>query len=185
MPTYIARAGAEGPVKIGRADDPEQRVRDIQTGHHEQLEIIRIVDTPFDAEPLFHERFALQHIRGEWFSFVEEMMTFVPSAPEEEPPIGDIVRAAKRRSILETEELCLAIWQSFRGFETRARFTKRLARLLQIKESRTRHLMYGDVNRVDVHELEGLRAIARKLHREVVDAATTPSPQRRLPLGDD
>lgn len=81
MATYIIRAGLAGPVKIGKADDPHQRLRDLQTGNAEQLHLLRVVDTPFDAEPIFHLKFARNRLRGEWFEFHPGMLTFIPEDP--------------------------------------------------------------------------------------------------------
>ncbi len=90
MATYIIRAGLAGPVKIGKADDVEARREALQTAHHETLHVLRVVDTPFDAEPIFHAKFAEAHLRGEWFEFREEMLTFVPETPvpPERPNLG-------------------------------------------------------------------------------------------------
>lgn len=91
MPTYIIRAGLTGPVKIGKADDVEARREALQTAHHETLHVLRVLDTPFDAEPILHEKFAGLRIRGEWFEFCEEMLTFVPeppTAPQTVTPTG-------------------------------------------------------------------------------------------------
>jgi len=91
MPTYIIRAGLTGPVKIGRADDVEARRRDLQTAHHETLHVLRVLDTPFDAEPILHAKFAALRIRGEWFEFDQEMLSFVPETPvdlETVEPVG-------------------------------------------------------------------------------------------------
>lgn len=180
MATYIIQAGPSGPVKIGKADDVEGRIAALQVGHPEELRLIRLVDTDFDAEPSFHDRFAHLRIRGEWFRFDAEMMTFVPSAPPDEAPIADVIRFAKRRAIEEAANLLADIWQHFRGIETKGQFTKRVARMLQIKERRVRGLMYADERRVDVHEIEGLRAIARKLNREVTRASQSSA----VPLFD-
>lgn len=165
MPTYIIRAGKDGPVKIGRADDPEGRLRDLQTAHHDRLEIVRIVDTHFDAEPQFHKRFALHRLRGEWFDFVPEMLTFVPIlAPE--PTVQDIVQKARKDARKEVKSLVEEIWRAFDSWTKRREFVERLATLLQVKKSRAFNIIYDRVQVVEVHELEGLRALARKLRRE-------------------
>jgi hypothetical protein len=87
MATYIIRAGLAGPVKIGKADDVEQRRDELQTAHHETLHVLRVIDTAFDAEKVFHERFATSRIRGEWFEFEEAMLTFVPEEPKVVVPV--------------------------------------------------------------------------------------------------
>lgn len=83
MATYIIRAGLAGPVKIGRADDVERRRAALQTAHHEELIVLRVIDTAFDAEPVMHKQFAHLRIRGEWFDFAPEMLTFEPQSPGE------------------------------------------------------------------------------------------------------
>lgn len=95
MATYIIRAGLAGPVKIGKADDVNQRLRELQTGNHERLSVLRVIDTPFDAEPLFHLKFARNRLHGEWFEFEAAMLTFVPEEPlpdDSRPFAGDILR---------------------------------------------------------------------------------------------
>jgi hypothetical protein len=81
MSMYIIRAGYAGPVKIGKADCIPDRVRGLQTAHYEELRVSRVVHA--DAERQFHERFSHLRIRGEWFHFDEEMLSF--EAPEARP----------------------------------------------------------------------------------------------------
>jgi len=168
MSTYIIRAGTDGPVKIGRAADPAARLTDLQTAHAQELHLLRVVETPFEAEPIFHERFAHRRIRGEWFEFDVEMLTFAPSAPVrvEDRPIADVIRISKEQARWEAQTLLAQIFRHFRGIETRAQFQKRMGRILQVKPRRVRCLMAGDQARIDVHEIEGLRALAKKLRRE-------------------
>lgn len=171
MATYIIRAGDSGPVKIGKADNPHDRLAALQTGHPDELVLLRVVDTDFDCEDIFHERFARLRIRGEWFQFDPEMMTFKPERSAD-PPIAEVIWHAKRRAVHEVGNLLAEIWQHFRGFETKGQFSRRIAKMLQVKERRIRAFWYGEQQRIDVHEIEGLRAIARKLRREqrVADA---------------
>lgn len=75
MPVYMIRCGEAGPVKIGKADDPQSRLRDLQTGHHEELAIIRVLDGGEAEEKHLHTHFAEFRIRGEWFQFSDEMLT--------------------------------------------------------------------------------------------------------------
>lgn len=81
MPTYIIRAGDIGPVKIGWADDVPSRLRSLQTGNHETLHVLREVDTWWQSEREFHRRFTSHRLRGEWFTFHPEMLTFIPTVP--------------------------------------------------------------------------------------------------------
>ncbi len=75
MPVYIIRAGNTGMVKIGVAEKPDQRRRELQTAHWESLRIIRVIEGQRPAERWLQQRFAAQHIRGEWYRFCDEMLT--------------------------------------------------------------------------------------------------------------
>lgn len=77
---YLIRAGVSGPVKIGRAVDVRTRLAALQTAHYEELHLLRIVRA--DAEVAFHRRFSDLRIRGEWFQFDPEMLTFLPESDE-------------------------------------------------------------------------------------------------------
>jgi len=85
MPVYMIRAGETGPVKIGHAGDPEQRRSELQVAHWERLAIIRLFVGGMDDERALHVRFSAHSIRGEWFSFVPEMM--------EDVGLEEIIRA--------------------------------------------------------------------------------------------
>ena len=176
MVTYIIRAGADGPVKIGKAADPYKRLIGIQVSHPEKLTLLRVIDTDFDAERVFHDRFAAQHIRGEWFSYVEEMMTFIPPRPHESKSVDEIMQEAKAQALAEVRGHIEELWTRFRVIDSRDAFKHRLARLLKIKPSRAKKIIYGEPVRLHIHEMEGLRAIVRKVRME--DARAND----RLPL---
>lgn len=164
MATYIIQAGPTGPVKIGRADDPEARLASLQTGQAEELRIIRLVDTPYDCEAAFHERFAAQRLRGEWFRFDADMMTFIPPAPAAET-VGEIMSKAREESIAEVASLVSTIWYSYR-WKTRREMVKHLAAVMEIKKSRAHNLVHGRSRVIEYHEMIGLRAFAKKLAHE-------------------
>lgn len=65
-----------GHVKIGKADDPEQRLKGLQTGNAYNLEIYELIEvwdhkpSCFDAqcfEHMLHRMFSKFNIRDEWF----------------------------------------------------------------------------------------------------------------------
>jgi len=99
--TYIIRAGASEFVKIGRAFQPEARMASLQTAHYETLCLLRVIKG--DAEKAFHLRFASLRVRGEWFKFDPEMLTFSPSVDEVEGADFDEVLAGYRRAMGEEE----------------------------------------------------------------------------------
>lgn len=80
MPIYFIRAGEDGPVKIGWAVDPKQRLAALQTAHHEKLLILRVIDGEQAEEQELHRRFSQHRIRGEWFRFVDAMLAPDPLA---------------------------------------------------------------------------------------------------------
>lgn len=75
---YFIRAGAEGPIKIGKADDVECRLRSLQTAHYEELSVMA-VDTEFESS--LHRAFADDQIRGEWFRPSVPLLTYIASTP--------------------------------------------------------------------------------------------------------
>ena len=56
-----------GRIKIGRARDPEQRLKDLQTGNSRRLRLLATLSAEDDLEFELHERFKAAHVRGEWF----------------------------------------------------------------------------------------------------------------------
>ena len=92
MSVYFIRAGSEGPVKIGVAEDVQKRVAIIQTHCPVPLEILRTVTGGRLTERWFHQLFTQQHSHGEWFHFVPEMLTAKPPV-EKEIPLEGLVAA--------------------------------------------------------------------------------------------
>lgn len=70
---YFLRVGMDGPIKIGTTNDLKGRIAGIQTNHHEELLIWRLFEGGIVQESALHTRFAEYRMRGEWFSFHEDM----------------------------------------------------------------------------------------------------------------
>lgn len=66
---YFARAGARGPVKVGRACNPHKRLRDLSVGSPIALVLIAAVlsDCAEEEENAIKNRLHMHRIRGEWF----------------------------------------------------------------------------------------------------------------------
>lgn len=110
MAIYMIRAGEDGPVKIGCADDPEGRLIYLQGGNHLELSIIRLMPGGIAVERQLHQTFADQRIRGEWFWFHPDMLTINPSEIEETPKFGcRRVEAEPPQSLIEEIE-AFALW---------------------------------------------------------------------------
>lgn len=52
---YFISEGEDGPIKIGKAKDPVQRVRTMQTGNSRRLRIEHVIVGDLDIERYFHE----------------------------------------------------------------------------------------------------------------------------------
>lgn len=63
----------DGPVKIGIAANPQARLSNLQTGHHEKLRIFAICDGGAEQEKAYHKRFAAHRLSGEWFARCPEI----------------------------------------------------------------------------------------------------------------
>jgi hypothetical protein len=64
---YFIQAGHDGPIKIGFAVDPAERLAMLQTGNHVELFLAAAMPGGIDLEQELHARFAEGRIRGEWF----------------------------------------------------------------------------------------------------------------------
>lgn len=68
-----AISNRKGKIKIGYSKHPEKRLRQLQTGCHEELKIIGVWDAPPIKEKLIHRllgRLKNRH-NGEWFKIGE------------------------------------------------------------------------------------------------------------------
>lgn len=74
MAVYLIRAGETGPVKIGYAADPVDRLVNLQTAHWEQLHLLRVWEGELADEAALHLRFSDLRIAREWFSFSRKML---------------------------------------------------------------------------------------------------------------
>lgn len=66
-------ASESGPIKIGIAVSPDKRLRGLQTGHHERLELLATCEGGQERERDYHKRFAAHRLHGEWFERVPEI----------------------------------------------------------------------------------------------------------------
>jgi excisionase family DNA binding protein len=63
----------EGPIKIGRALFPEQRLKEIQLGYPYELTILATTPGAAGVERAYHLRFAEHRLNGEWFTRCPEI----------------------------------------------------------------------------------------------------------------
>lgn len=96
MPVYLIAAGNTGIVKIGwTLESVEARLQNLQCGNHEELVVVGTINGGPWVERVMHKHFADRRVKGEWFRFHEDMLTFDPlphtpvdhvTVPKQYPP---------------------------------------------------------------------------------------------------
>lgn len=64
---YFIRSGDTGLVKIGRTDNVQRRLSELQTGNHSKVTLAYVVAGSSHEERKLHYRFKRHRERGEWF----------------------------------------------------------------------------------------------------------------------
>jgi hypothetical protein len=77
MAVYFIQEGADGPIKIGYSADPQQRIRQLQTGARAQLHMLRTIEGSMGVERRLHRQFAHLRLRGEWFKPEPELLAYI------------------------------------------------------------------------------------------------------------
>lgn len=65
---YFVREGHDGPIKIGYALEPIQRLKSLQIGNPRLLVLVGYFPGDVAMERRLHARFADWRLNGEWFS---------------------------------------------------------------------------------------------------------------------
>jgi hypothetical protein len=74
---YFVRAGATGPIKIGRSNNVDGRVSTLQTGNHEPLQVIAKIPGGQAVEAMLHTALEPHALRGEWFKAAPEVLRLI------------------------------------------------------------------------------------------------------------
>ena len=73
---YLAQHPTSKHIKIGRSNNPEKRLMELQVANSEKLELIYILPNIEESfESFMHDICENYHIKGEWFS--EEVLSFL------------------------------------------------------------------------------------------------------------
>jgi hypothetical protein len=83
---YFVRSGNH--VKVGRAINPVDRVRRLQTSHPSKLSLIAAVPAHSSLEAAIHTRFARLRSEGEWFVLDDEFMAFIQKIRDGANPVA-------------------------------------------------------------------------------------------------
>ena len=103
MYVYLMKIGDR--AKIGKARDPAQRLKELQTGNPFALKLIGCIRClsdghAFEIEKALHAKFRNQRIRGEWFKYTNSMHLFVERLIEQ---IEGMERGRELNSDLDRE----------------------------------------------------------------------------------
>lgn len=71
---FIQSGGQSGPLKIGVSANPLLRLRELQQGNPDRLEIIGTMPGNRRLERAYHELHDHIRIRGEWFAAEPELL---------------------------------------------------------------------------------------------------------------
>lgn len=71
---YLLKVSPDGIYKIGVAKNVNRRVKQLQTGNPEKIEIIRVFPTnyPFKIESYLHRKHSYNHVQGECYYMSEQ-----------------------------------------------------------------------------------------------------------------
>lgn len=79
---YFIQAGRS--IKIGLATNVKARMAELQTGNHEELQLLGFIPGDRCLERQLHRRFSEFRIRGEWFSDCDAIRGFIYSSSAED-----------------------------------------------------------------------------------------------------
>lgn len=76
---YFIQESDDGDIKIGYSDNPERRIRELQTGSPKQLNLLAVIEGEKSDETELHKLFKKLNTRGEWFSPDTEIFLYIDS----------------------------------------------------------------------------------------------------------
>jgi hypothetical protein len=94
---YFIQPQRGGPVKIGYARKPENRLRELQCGNPYPLQIVAVVDGGWTTEAVLHKRFASGRMEGEWFE-------------PDTPGLAALIAKAKAAAMTPVRDAALPWW---------------------------------------------------------------------------
>lgn len=74
---YFIQGQDDGPIKIGFTRDVAGRLRQLQTGHHDRLRVLRSMRGDKALEAWLHRRFAAHRLTGEWFTPHRDLLRYI------------------------------------------------------------------------------------------------------------
>ncbi|HYT91147.1 MAG TPA: GIY-YIG nuclease family protein [Gemmataceae bacterium] len=74
---YFVEAVGQERIKIGKADNPEARVMQLQTGSAVELRLLGVIADQPSREAELHAAFAKDRVQGEWFHATAELRDYI------------------------------------------------------------------------------------------------------------
>lgn len=88
---YVIQSEQGGPVKIGKAKNPRERIATLQTASPYPLRLLHVLPGGRPLERQLHERLAPFRLRGEWFDLdpkVLELLALIADVAERAIRLG-------------------------------------------------------------------------------------------------
>jgi len=92
---YIIQAKNGGPIKIGIAIHPKMRLKELQIGNPNELQIIKLIEGGIKEERELHRKFKKYQLTNEWFK--EEVLDLEPEIKPEF--VREMKRIEKQKGI--------------------------------------------------------------------------------------
>lgn len=77
---YFIECGPRGPIKIGHAAHPGQRLAGLQGSNPIPLRIVRLLYGGRERERILHKKFAKTRLNGEWFRRTKRLLAYIATA---------------------------------------------------------------------------------------------------------
>jgi hypothetical protein len=67
---YFIQSDVTGAIKIGRSNDPDRRIKDLQTGNPYKIKLIQVLENKGHLEKALHKELKKFKIQLEWFDYM-------------------------------------------------------------------------------------------------------------------
>lgn len=106
MGLYIIGNKKKEICKIGVSDNPDKRVKTLQTGCHFKIEILYYCDElGRDSEKEYHKRYSQYRLKGEWFKIKGEIESLINQPKRKRKDSSNNVKEIPPISFMEQQRL--------------------------------------------------------------------------------
>src|SRR5438067_407003 len=96
---YFIQSKNGGPIKIGLSRRPVKRLKSLQIGRHDELQIVAQAQGTLADERGLHSKFAKYRLQGEWFEPCEELMALIDELNRSRPELQCLPGWAKGQAL--------------------------------------------------------------------------------------